>query len=181
MRELRLTLACILQDRIGFNWKNIINYLDGLDIEFELVRISQGLGFSYDKVYIDFSNIKAVENRYGGNGDLALYVLLHEIGHMLRIKENDELQTILDGDDFDAYFKTVLVEEEAVHEYALKTFKELTGRDVDDFVIDVQPNIHSRYYKDSMSMIFDRKNKLGGWSNFIDEMVDRDFDWKNLN
>ena len=177
MRKLKLTLAYLLQDS-GFDWEVIEEYLDDLTIEIELVKLPQVLGFAIDKVYIDFLNIYHIAKRQKCKGHLPLYVLLHEIGHMLRITGDDELKAILEGDDFEVYFNSVLEEEEAVHDYALKIFKELTGEDVSEVILNGQPDIHSDNYRHVMLQTFEGKIALGGWDKFIDKMVDRDYEWR---
>lgn len=174
-RILNITLSYFLQGT-DFVWAPIENYLNELDIEIEIVKLKEGLGFSNDKVYID---LLECYHQCRGEKSLALFLLLHEVGHMKRINANPELRNLLETSDFDVYFESVITEENAANEYAKATFKELTGIEPNHFYIIPEEMLRDTKYKAKIKEVFKRKEKLGSWGIFIqDYLIDHDYVWR---
>lgn len=172
---LNMALGYLIQDA-NFDWNLIETYLDELDVEVEVVKLKEGLGFTNDKVYID---LLECYHQCRGDKSLALFVLLHEVGHMKRINANPELRNLLETSDFDVYFESVITEEHAANEYAKATFKELTGIEPNHFYIVSEDLLRLDRYKAQIKEVFKEKEKLGSWENFIhDYLIDHDYVWR---
>lgn len=168
-----MTLAYLMRDS-GIDFEPIREYIKELDIKIELVKLPKALGFAaVDTVYIDFLNIYYKDQF---KGRLALFILLHEIGHIKRILANEKLRDVLDGEDFEAYYDSVFEEEEAANTYAIETFKALTNEDVPQMILLKQADTTSSDYRAMMQHVWETKNALGGWDKFIDNFVDRNYE-----
>tara|TARA_R110000796_G_scaffold162503_2_gene279281 strand:- start:917 stop:1780 length:864 start_codon:yes stop_codon:yes gene_type:complete len=174
-RILNATLGYLIEDA-NFDWNAIKTYIDELDIEIEVVKLKEGLGFANDKVYID---LLECYRQCKGDKSLVLFVLLHEVGHMKRINTNPELKNLLETSDFDAYFESVITEEHAANEYAKTIFKELTGIEPNNFYMVSEIMLRRDTYKARIKEVFNKKQELGSWKNFThDYLIDRDYVWR---
>jgi len=171
----RAAIGFILHKISDFNYEPIKDYLDNLDADVEAVKLRFGLGFTHKKVYLDLLEIY-YKDRW--NGHLTLYTLLHEIGHTLRIKENEDLLNILETDDFEVYFNNVLIEEAAAHEYAVNQFKLLTGVELNEGLEASMPDINSDSFREVMMQVFNKKQNFDSFAEFGESLIDRDFVFK---
>jgi hypothetical protein len=169
------TIGYIFEKISDFEYEPIRDYLKNLNVDIEAVKLRFGLGFAHKKVYIDLLECYYKDSF---DGHLTLYILLHEIGHVLRVRADKDLQERLETDDFEVYFADVLIEEEAADYYATNQFKLLTGVDVSPEVLSKQADLEDPKYKQQMETVFNKKKLDGSWDVFLESIIDRDFEFR---
>ena len=168
----RVAIGFILYGISDFNYEPIRDFIDNLDIKIEAVKLKFGFGFAHKKIYLDLLEIY---NKDVWGGHFTLYILLYEVGHILRIREDEDLVERLNNDDFDVFFNDILIEEEAAHEYAVKQFKLLTGVEVNQDFLKSRLDINTDRFRNQSEQVFARKKMFGSWDAFIESIIDRDY------
>jgi hypothetical protein len=150
---------------------NFEMFLDSLEFELEPMRMTEGIGFANNKLYIDLKKCNDIDRRLGMKGEFTLIVLLHEIGHMLRLTtNNNKLCNYLNNiNDFDSYYETILDEEEFTEIYSEEKFEMLLGRKLPYIIKRSIVDINDESYKNQMRNVFTTKQELGSWERYINE------------
>lgn len=162
-RHTKDTLMFITHELVDKN--KFETLIDDLDFEVRNVNLIFGFGFSMDKLYIDLDKLH-------DRPELALYVFLHEVGHMTRFKQVVGLfEFVQTTKDFEAYFSTVLEEEEFADEFAKAKFEGLVGREISGYVLADSPDIYDDSYKNAMNIVFNQYLKFGSWDAFINTQI----------
>lgn len=162
--------------------KEFDTFIESLEFDIEVMRMFHGVGFANDKLYIDLRKCHWRDISLGLKGEFTLVVLLHEIGHMLRITANDHklLKYIDTVEEFDEYFETVLEEEEFTDLFTQEKFEQLLGYPIPWSITSRMTDIQTNNYKSSMLEIFEKKQEYGSWVYFLNEYEkagEETFDW----
>lgn len=186
-----MVLAPDVKRAISYNLKELLSkeklqefldYIESLDFEIEPMNMIWGFGFANDKLYIDFRKCHIKDGYIPNEGEYTLMVLLHEIGHMIRIMENNKklfhhLDTV---ESFDEFFETVMKEEKYAEGFAEKKFEEILGYPMPYYIKSTIPEVTHESYKDIMRDVFQKKQEYGSWVKFLHEYEkagEENFDW----